>query len=176
MRKVRPSEAKWLEPNSYMVEVKWSEICSVVSILFVTPWTIAHQALLSMGILQARILDWVAMPSSRGSSRLRDWTQVSCIAGRFFTSWATQGKPKKTGVGSIYLLQGIFLTQELNWDLQHCRWILYQLSYQGSSRILEWVAYLFSRGSSWSSNRTRSPALQVDFLQAELLGKTCETS
>ena len=37
------------------------------------------------GILQARILEWVAMPSSRGSSRPRDGTQVSCIAGRFFT-------------------------------------------------------------------------------------------
>ena len=37
------------------------------------------------GILQARILEWVAMPSSRGSSRPRDRTQVSCIAGRFFT-------------------------------------------------------------------------------------------
>ena len=37
-----------------------------------------------------------------------------------------------TGVGSLFLLQQIFLTQELNWDLLHCRWILYQLSYQGS--------------------------------------------
>ena len=42
------------------------------------------------GILQASILEWVAMPSSRGSFRLRDWTQVSCIAGRFFTVWATR--------------------------------------------------------------------------------------
>ena len=41
------------------------------------------------GILQARILEWVAFPFSRGSSQLRDWTQVSHIAGRFFTSWAT---------------------------------------------------------------------------------------
>ena len=41
-------------------------------------------------------------------------------------------KPKKTGVGSLSLLQGIFLTQELNWGLLHCTWILYQLSYQGS--------------------------------------------
>ena len=46
---------------------------------------------LSMGILQVRILKWVAMPSSRGSSQPRDQTQVSCIAGRFFTSWATRG-------------------------------------------------------------------------------------
>ena len=43
-----------------------------------------------------------------------------------------QGKPKNTGVGSLSLLQGIFPTQELNWSLLHCRWILYQLSHQGS--------------------------------------------
>ena len=41
------------------------------------------------GILQARILQWVAFPFPRGSSQPRDWTQVSCIAGGFFTSWAT---------------------------------------------------------------------------------------
>ena len=40
------------------------------------------------GILQARILKWVAIPFSTGSSRPRDWTQVSCMAGRFFTTWA----------------------------------------------------------------------------------------
>ena len=42
------------------------------------------------GILQARILEWVAIPVSRGSSPPRDRTQVSCIAGRFFTVWATK--------------------------------------------------------------------------------------
>ena len=42
------------------------------------------------GILLARILEWVAMPSSRGSSRPRDWTRVSRIAGGFFTIWATK--------------------------------------------------------------------------------------
>ena len=41
------------------------------------------------GILQARILGWVAIPFSRGSSQPRDWTQVSQIAGKFFTIWAT---------------------------------------------------------------------------------------
>ena len=40
------------------------------------------------GILQARILGWVAIPFSRGPSQPRDWTQVSCTAGRFFTVWA----------------------------------------------------------------------------------------
>ena len=43
-----------------------------------------------------------------------------------------QGKPKNPGVGSLSLLQWIFLTQDLNQSLLHCRWILYQLSYQGS--------------------------------------------
>jgi len=42
------------------------------------------------------------------------------------------GKPKTTGMGSLSLHQGVFLTQELNWALLHCRWILYQLSHQGS--------------------------------------------
>ena len=42
------------------------------------------------GILQARILEWVAFPFSTGVSQPRDWTQVSRIAGRFFTSWATR--------------------------------------------------------------------------------------
>ena len=57
-------------------------------------------------------------------------------------------KPKNTGVGSLSLLQGISLTQGSNQGLLHCRWILYQLSHQGSPRILEWVAYPFSRGIS----------------------------
>ena len=48
-----------------------------------------HQAPLPMGIFQAKTLEWVATPSSRGSSQPRDRTGVSCIAGRFFTSWAT---------------------------------------------------------------------------------------
>ena len=47
---------------------------------------VAHQASLSIGILQARILEWVAMPSSRGSSQPRDQTQVSRTAGAFLPS------------------------------------------------------------------------------------------
>ena len=55
--------------------------------------TVAHQAPLSIGILQTRILEWVVIPSSRGSSQPRDQTQVSCIAGGFFTIWATREAP-----------------------------------------------------------------------------------
>ena len=62
--------------------LKWKSL-SCVWIFVTPPWTV-H------GILQTRILEWVAFPFSRGSSQPRDWTQVSCIAGRFFTSWATR--------------------------------------------------------------------------------------
>ena len=61
----------------------------------VTPWTVAHQAPLSMGILQARILQWVAVPSSRGSSRPRDQTcvsYVSCIGRQVLLPLAPPGK------------------------------------------------------------------------------------
>ena len=55
---------------------------------------------------------------------------------------------KNTEVGYHVLLQGIFPTQGSNPRLLHCRRILYHLSHQGSPRILEWVVYPFSRGSS----------------------------
>ena len=87
------------------------------------------------GFLQARKLECIIFPFSRGSFKPRDWTQVCHIADGFFTSWAT-GKPNNTGVGSLSLLQWIFPTQELNWGLLHCRWIIYQLSYQESPRTL----------------------------------------
>ena len=87
------------------------------------------------------------------------------------------GKPKNTGVGSLSLLQWIFPTQESNWGLLHCRQILYQLNHQGSPRILEWVAYPFSRGSSRPRRQPGSPALQADSLPAKLSGKPpgCES-
>ena len=59
---------------------------------------------------------------------------------------------KNIGVGCHALLQGIFPTQGSNPGLLHCRRILYRLSHQGIPRMLEWVAYPFSRGSSQPRN------------------------
>ena len=70
-----------------------------------------------------------------------------------YNPWNSPGQ--NTGVGSLSLLQGIFPTQGSNPGLPRCRWILYQLSHKGSPRILEWVAYPFSSGSSWPRNWTR---------------------
>ena len=85
---------------------------------------------------------------------------------RLLCPWDFPGK--NTGVGCHVFLQGIFPTQGLNPGLPHCRQILYPLSHQGSPRILEWVAYPFSRGSSQPRNWTS--ALQVDSLPAEIPG------
>ena len=86
-----------------------------------------------------------------------------------YSPWNSPGQ--NTGVGSLSLLQGIFPTQGLNPGLPYCRWILYQLSHQGSPRILEWVAFSFSSGSSWPRNWTRVSSLQADSLPTELSGK-----
>ena len=77
------------------------------------------------GILQTRILEWVSMPSSRGSPQPRDKTQVSCFVRGFFTISATR-EAMNTGLSSLSRLQGIFLDQESNQSLLHCRWVLYQ--------------------------------------------------
>ena len=79
------------------------------------------------GILQTRTLEWAAIPFSRGSSKPRS---PSLQADSFPAE--PPGKPKNTGVSRLSLLQWIFLTQESNGGLLHCRRILYQLSYQGS--------------------------------------------
>ena len=78
------------------------------------------------GILQARILEY--SPGGRGSSQSKSPAlQVDSLLAE------PSGKPKNTGAGSLSLLQQIFSTQELNQGLLHCRQILYQLSYQGST-------------------------------------------
>ena len=93
-----------------------------------------------------------------------DWTLLgSSVHGDF--------PGKNTGVSFHALLQRVFSILGLNQGLLHCRLILYQLSCQGSPRILEWVDYPFSRNLSNPGIELGSPALQADSLPAELLGK-----
>ena len=90
------------------------------------------------GILQARILEWVAFPFFRGSSQPRDQTQVSCITDRFFTSWATRVVeyiPRKGMAG----LQGGFLFIFLK--LTNCFQILL---YHFTLSLGIWEIYLLS--------------------------------
>ena len=107
----------------------------------VTPWTVACQAPLSMGILQARILEWVAMPSSRGCSQTRDLFSsvqlLSCVQ-LFEIPWFSIHGILQARIlewVAMPFSRGIFPPQGSNPGLPHCRWILYRLSQQGNPRI-----------------------------------------
>ena len=86
-----------------------------------------------------------------------------------YSLWNSPGQ--NTGVGSHFLLQGIFPTQGLNLGLPHCRWILYQLSHKGIPRTLEWVAYPFFSGSSWPRNQTGISAIAGEVFTDWAIGK-----
>ena len=107
-----------------MKKLKWKLLSCVW--LFVTPWTV-H------GILQARILEWVGFPFSRGFPNPGIEPRSPALQADSLPA-EPEGKPRNAGAGSLSLLQGIFLTQESNKGLPHCRQILYQLSYQGSPK------------------------------------------
>ena len=81
---------KCFRPPIYMGTLSLSLVAQSCPTL-ATPWTVACQAPLS---IEFWILEWIAIPFSRGSSQPRNWTWVSCIAGRFFTSWATREAPR----------------------------------------------------------------------------------
>ena len=100
---------------------------------------------------------WPLAPA--GKPHEQTWESESCSVVSdslrphgLYSPWNSPGQ--NTGAGSFSLLQGIFPTQGLNPGLPHCRQIFYQLSHKGSPRILEWVAYPFSRGSSPPRNWT----------------------
>ena len=78
---------------------------------------------------------------------------------------------QNAGVGSLSLLQGIFPTQWLNPGLLHCKQILYQPNHKGSPRILEWVAFHFSRYLPNPGIKLGSPAMQADSFPTELWGR-----
>ena len=98
---------------------------------------------------------------------LRKWSESHSVMSNslwphgLYSPWNSPGQ--NTGVDSSSLLQWIFPNQGSNPGLPHCRWILDQLSQEGSPRILEWVAYPFSSGSTWP-RRLGSPALPVNSL------------
>ena len=121
-----PSAPLFIHPTSTSgdrkVKVKVAQLCLTLCVPM--DYTV-H------GILQARILEWVVFPSpgdlsNPGIKHRSHALQADSLPAE------PQGKPKDTGVGNLSLLQGIFLTPKLNQCLLHCRWTLYQLSYQGS--------------------------------------------
>ena len=110
--------------QTWLSEWKWNLLSHVR--LFVAPWTIQ-----SMGFSRPGYWSGQPFPSpgdlpNPGIEPRSPTLQADSLPAE------PQGKPKNTGEGSLSLPQGIFPTQKLNQGLLHCRWILYQLSYQGS--------------------------------------------
>ena len=91
------------------------------------PWTVAHQAPLSTGFARQEYWSGLPFPSPGDLPDPGIEPRSPTLQADALTS-APPGKP--IGVGSLSLLQGIFMTQELNWGLLHFRQIIYQLSYQ----------------------------------------------
>ena len=130
--------------------------------LFVTPWTVAYQALLSMGFSRQEYWSGLPFPSpgdlpNPGIEPRSPTLQAGCLPAE------PQGQLKNTGVGSLSLLQGIFPTQESNWGLLHCRQILYQLSYQGRPITQQMFLLFFVGDPTLPSNRCRN---LVNFLNS----------
>ena len=99
-----------------------------------TLWTAAHQAFLSTGFFRQEY--WRGLPwpppgdlPNPGIEQRSPTSQADSLPSE------PPGKPKNTGEGNPFLLQGIFLIQELNRGLLHCRWLLYQLSYPESPLV-----------------------------------------
>ena len=82
------SDKHFLSSFTHIQEVKVTQSCPTLC----NPKVCSPPGSSVHGILQARILEWVAIPFFRGSSWPMDWTHISRIAGRFFTVWATKTK------------------------------------------------------------------------------------
>ena len=131
---------------------RWTFVGKVMSMLFITLFRFViafppRSKCLSISWLQSSSILILESKKIKWKSLSHIWL--------FASPWTVWNPPaRNTGVGSLSLLWGIFPTQGWNPDLPHCRRILYQPSHKGSPRILEWVAYPFSRVFSWPRNWT----------------------
>ena len=122
-----------MEHTSFRVRQPWAWITAMSLISFVTQANYLISQCLSI-ICQRGILIYAFNKAlclvAQSCPTLYD--PMDCSQPGSFGHGDSLGK--NTGVGSLSLVQGIFLTQESNQRLLHCRWILYQLSYQGSPK------------------------------------------
>ena len=111
---------------SVLVAQSWSTLCD-------PPWTVLHQAPLSMEFSRQEYWSRWLSPSPGDLPSPGIKPRSPALQVEFFPA-EPQGKPNNTGVGGLSLLQWIFLPQESNQGLLHCRWILYPLNCQGNSQ------------------------------------------
>ena len=125
-------EELWMEVHYIVQMVKVIQSCLTLCNAMNCPWN-------SPG----KNIAWVAFRFSRGYSKPRDWIQISCIAGRFFTSWAKREALYRWYLGPKSLQSCLTL-----WDPMYCSPPGSSVHGISQTRILEWVAISFSRRSS----------------------------
>ena len=109
-------------------------------------WEMLSIPLLSGIVYEDFFLKYFVEFTVKSESQNRSVMSISLQPHGLHRPWNSLGQ--NTGVGSLSLLQGVFQTQKSNPGVPQFRLILYQLTYKGRPRILEWVAISFSRGSS----------------------------
>ena len=120
------TSSTWEALSEWLGEVKWNKVAQSCP-------TLCHPVICSLpgssvhGIFQARVLEWVAISFSRGSSQPRDQTRVSRTAGRRFTIWATrEAKSDWIGVCNFTLCMGISWMSQLHLEFETMN-LTYQL-------------------------------------------------
>ena len=96
---------------------------------------------------------------------------MDCSPRGSFVHWDSPGK--NTGVVAMPSSRGIFSAQGWNPGITHWRWILYCLNHQRSPRMLQWVAYSFSRVSSWSRHETGASCIAGGFFTSWTTRDAC---
>ena len=133
--------------DAEIITLREADLCSVTESWSDSLWPMsaACQAPLSMGF--SRQESWSALPCPPPGDLLNPGIKPrSSMLQEGSLLAEPQGKARSTGVDSLSLLQGIFLTQESNQGLLHCRLILYQLSYEGTLKV-EWETRFLKRRS-----------------------------
>ena len=144
--------------------------------LFATPWTAAHQAPLSMGILQANILEGSPCPPPGHLPNLGIEPRSPTLEADSLPV-EPLGKPKNTEVCSLSLLQRIFPSQESNQGLPHCGQIFYQPSYKGSPlcvcKVGTYTDDLPTMGEHWPGTG-KLEAKETEFSACNRVGRHCK--
>ena len=118
------SSAVMMRGHPWFGEKSLGQVSVAQSCLTLWPRGLQPARLLCPGILQARVLEWAAISFSRGSSQPRDWSQVSCIVGRFFTIWASRGAHCQGQEKGRIKLRG--RTADQTWSTETQLWFIFQ--------------------------------------------------